>query len=265
MKLNARFKKCSRLVSFNIVASPVLLVKKKDNSYRFCVDYRHLNAITKKGQYRVSVIEEFLDELQQASWFSTLDLCASFHQIQMDPTYTYKTAFQTHEEHKFRVMSFGLTGAPHIFQTTMNFTRAPLLRKGILVFFDDILVYNKTLADHLVQLEQVLSILQQDQWRVKLSKCTFAKRVIQYLGYVISGKGVATSSDRIKAVVEWPQPHNVKEVRSFLGLAGYYRRFVRHYSIIAKPLTELLKKHGVFQWTSEQDTTFQTLKKAIIN
>jgi hypothetical protein len=117
-------------------SSPMLLVKKKDGSYRFCVDHRHLNAITRKCEYPVPIIEELLDELQSASWFSTLDLCSGFHQIQMDPTDTFKTAFQTHEGHyEFRAMSFGLTGAPHTFQRAMNATLSSLLRKIVLVFF----------------------------------------------------------------------------------------------------------------------------------
>jgi hypothetical protein len=212
----------------------------------------------------VSAIEEFLDELQHASWFSILVLSVRFHQIQMDPANTHKTTFQTHEGHyEFRVMSFDHTGTPHTFQKAMNATLAPLLRKGVLIFFDDILVYSRTYTYHLAHLDQILHILQQDQWTVKLSKCSFAKREIAYLGYVISEKGVATCPYKVKVVVEWPRPRNVKEVRCFLGLARYYRRFVRHYGIIAKPLTELLKKNRVFQWTSEQDTSFHTLKETL--
>jgi hypothetical protein len=228
-------------------SSPMLLVKKKDGSYRFCVDYRHLNAITKKGQYPVPIIDELLDELQSASWFSTLDLCSGFHQIQMDPADTLKAAFQTHEGHyEFRVMSFGLTGAPHTFHKAMNATLSPLLRKSVLVFFDDILIYSPTYEQHLEHLQQVFQILDREEWRVKLSKCTFARREISYLGYVINASGVATCPQKIQAVVDWPRPQNVKELRSFLGLSGYYRKFVQHYGIIAKPLTELLKKHQVF-------------------
>jgi hypothetical protein len=128
----------------------------------------------------------------------------------------------------------------------MNSTLAPLLRKCVLVFFDDILVYNKTYSDHVLHLEQVFQILQQDQWRVKPSKCAFAKREISYLGYVISERGVTTCPDKIKVVSDWSSPRNVKELRSFLGLAGYYRKFVKHFGIIAKPLTDLLKKHTMF-------------------
>jgi hypothetical protein len=157
-------------------SSPVLLVKKKVSKFRFCVDYRHLNAITLKGAYPVPIIDEFLDELKGESWFSSLDLCSGFHQIPMLPDDCFKTAFQTHEGHyEFRVMSFGLTGAPHTFQKAMNTALAPLLRKSVLVFFDDIFVYNPTCEQHLKDLKEVLQLLQQDQWRVKLFKCAFVK------------------------------------------------------------------------------------------
>jgi hypothetical protein len=156
----------------------------------------------------------------------------------MNPTGTFKTAFQTHEGHyEFRVMSFGLTGAPHTFQRAMNATLAPLLRKSVLVFFDDILIYSASYEEHLKHLEQIFQVLEKEKWRVKLSKCTFAKREISYLRYVISAQRVATCPKKIQAVADWPQPQNVKELRSFLGLSRYYRKFVKHYAIIAKPLT----------------------------
>jgi hypothetical protein len=209
-------------------SSPVLLVKKKDNSYRFCVDYHHLNAITIKGQFPIPIIYELLDELGQASWFSTLDLCAGFHQIPMEESYCFKTAFQTHVGHyEFRVMSFGLTRDPNSFQKAMNSSLAPLLRKCALVFFDDILVYSTSYEEHIAHLDQVLSLLQQHEWKVKLVKCSFAQRQISYLGYVISDQGVSTCPGKVKAVAEWPIPQSVMDLRSLLGLPGYYRKFVK--------------------------------------
>jgi hypothetical protein len=164
-----------------------------------------------KGHYPVLVIEEILDELKHASWFSTLDLCAGFHQISMDPANCFKIAFQTHlGQYEFRVMSFSLTGAPHSFQKAMNTVLAPLLRKYVLVFFDDILVYNSTYEDHLIHLEQVFQLLHKDQWKVKLSKFDFAKREISYLGYIISAAGVSTCPAKISAVAKWPTPTSVK-------------------------------------------------------
>jgi hypothetical protein len=147
-----------------------------------------------------------------------MDLCDEFHQISMQSEDCFKTAFQTHSGHyEFKVMSFGLIGAPYSFQKAMDSTLSPLLRKCALVFFNGILVYSKSFEDHLVHLEQVLQLLKQDQWRVKRSKCAFAAMSISYLGYVISSEGVATCPDKVSAVMNWHVPSNVRELRSFLG------------------------------------------------
>ncbi|WVZ88489.1 hypothetical protein U9M48_035006 [Paspalum notatum var. saurae] len=246
-------------------SSPVLLVKKKDLSWRFCVDFRHLNAITVKTSYPVPIIEELLDELGQASWFTSLDLTAGYHQILLQPGEGPKTAFQTHTGHyEFRVMAFGLSGAPATFQKAMNSSLAPYLRKFVLVFFDDILIYSPTFEEHLQHIQLVLEVLAKDQWKVKLSKCTFASQQIAYLGHLISAQGVATDPSKIAAVTNWPTPKSVKELRSFLGLAGYYRRFVRHFGVIARPLNDLLKKGALFIWTSQHEKAFQALKTALV-
>jgi hypothetical protein len=245
-------------------SSPVILVKKKDSTYRFCVDYRHLNALTVKTRFPVPVIDELLDELNGLAWFSTLDLRAGFHQIRMAPQDQHKTAFQTHHgQFEFRVMSFGLTGAPATFQGAMNKTLASLLRTCVLVFFDDILVYSPTWESHLQHLEEVLHLLSRDRWQVKLSKCSFGRQQIAYLGHIISQAGVSTDPSKVATVVSWPVPTTCKELRGFLGLAGYYRKFVKNFGIVAKPLTDLLKKNSVFVWTSTHDTAFQTLKQAL--
>jgi hypothetical protein len=140
-------------------------------------------------------------------------------------------------------MSFVLCGAPNTFQGAMNATLALLLRKCALVFFDDILMFSKTLPDHKVHLQQVLQLLEQEQWQVKLSECSFAQREVDYLGHVISEQGLSTDPRKIAAIENWPSPTNVKQLRSFLGLAGYYKKFVRNFGVICKSLTELLKKH----------------------
>lgn len=146
----------------------------------------------------------------------------------------------------------------------MNDTLAPVLRRCALVFFDDILVYSPTLEAHLQHLSTVLQLLQQDQWKVKLSKCAFAQTSVSYLGHIISGQGVVMDPTKVEVIQQWPTPANTKELRSFLGLAGFYRKFVQHYGIISKPLTELLKKHSLFAWTTDHQTTFDTLKNALI-
>lgn len=236
-------------------ASPVILVKKKDTSWRMVVDYRHLNALTAKSKYHIPVIDELLDELAGSSWFSKLDLKVGYHQIRLAPGEEYKTTFHTHHGHfEFKLMAFGLTGAPTTFQSAMNATLAPVLRKFAFVFFDDILI-----EEHVDHLQQVLSLLQTHQWQVKLSKCAFAQSSISYLGHVISGSGVATDPSKIITITQWPVPTNVKEVRVFLGITGYYRKFIHHHGIIAQPLTALLRKGTLFVWTDAIELAFQTL------
>jgi hypothetical protein len=162
--------------SASLFSSPVLLVKKKDGTYRFCVDFRHLNALTLKSKFPVPVFDQLMDELSNASWFSCLDLRAGFHQILLKAGDEYKTAFQTHfGRFEFRVMAFGLTGAPGTFQGAMNVTLAPGLRKFVIVFFDDILIYSQSYEDHMIHLKLVFQWLSQDQWKLKLSKCKFAQ------------------------------------------------------------------------------------------
>lgn len=197
--------------SVSAFSSPVLLVKKKDGSWRFCVDYRYLNALTLKSRFPIPVFEELMDELCKAKWFSTMDLNAGYHQIRLKPGEEFKTAFQTHFGHyEFKVMAFGLCGAPGTFQGAMNTTLASLWRKCVLVFFDDILVYSATFEEHIVHLKQVLELLLQDHWSVKLSKCTFAQQQISYLGHVISAHGVSTNPKKVEAILSWPEPQNVK-------------------------------------------------------
>lgn len=194
-----------------------------------------------------------------------MGLCAGYHQIRLTEGDEYKTAFITHNGHfEFTVMAFGLTGAPATFEAEMNRTLAPLLRHCALVFFDDILIYSRSYEDHLAHLRQVLQLLSENQWKVKLSKCAFAQSSINYLGHVISAQGVATDTDKIAAVRDWPVPVDAKQLRSFLGMAGYYKKYVRNYGSISKPLTQLLHKNIPFIWTSESQLAFDTLKAALI-
>jgi hypothetical protein len=183
----------------------------------------------------------------------------------MDLSDSFKTAFQTHVGYyEFKVMSFGLTGAPHTFQRATNTTLAPFSWKFVLVFFNDILIYSMSYLEHVDHVKQVFQVLYQEQWKVKLTKCSFAKQEIAYLGYVISAAGVSTCPKKVQAVADWPVPQNIKELRGFLGLAGYYRKFVKNFRVIAKPLTELLKKHVVFHWNQDHDTAFHILKTALV-
>lgn len=246
-------------------SSPVLLVKKKDGTWRFCVDYRHLNAITVKNKYPLPIIDELLDELSGARWFTKLDLRVGCHQIRMQAMDEHKTTFKTHHGHfEFRVMPFGLTSAPATFQGCMNSILSPLLRKFVLVFVDDILIYNRTLSDHVQHLQSVFQILTEHHLKVKRSKCSFAQQRLAYLGHVISPNGVSTDEDKILVVKNWPTPTNVKELRGFLGLTGYYSKFVRYYGVLSKPLTNLLRKGQSYIWTATTEQAFQSLKQALM-
>lgn len=211
------------------------------------------------------IFDQLIDELAHSKWFSKLDLRAGYHQILLNPGEEYKTTFQTHIGHyEFRVMAFGLNGAPNTFLSAMNETLKPVLRKCALVFFDDILIYNKTFEDHVLHLHTVLQLLLTDNWKVKLSKCEFSQNKIAYLGHIINEHGVATDPSKIQVIASWTVPPNAKELRCFLGLAGFYRKSVKHFAIISLPLFDLLKKHTLFVWIVDHSKAFEVLKQALI-
>ncbi|KAD7480443.1 hypothetical protein E3N88_03579 [Mikania micrantha] len=241
--------------------APVLFVKKKDGSLRMCIDYRELNKVTVKNKYPLPRIDDLFDQLQGASWFSKIDLRSGYHQLKVREEDVPKTAFRTRYGHyEFLVMSFGLTNAPAAFMDLMNRVCRPMLDRSVIVFIDDILIYSKNEADHACHLSEVLETLRREKLYAKFSKCAFWLREVQFLGHVINADGILVDSSKIQAVTRWSPPKTPTEIRSFLGLAGYYRRFIQDFAKIASPLTKLTRKNTKFVWGEDQDKSFNELK-----
>ncbi|KAL2237397.1 UNVERIFIED_CONTAM: Transposon Ty3-I Gag-Pol polyprotein [Sesamum indicum] len=242
----------------------VLFVKKKDGSMRLCVDYRQLNRITIKNKYPLPRIDDLLDQLKGATVFSKIDLRSGYSQLRIEEDSIPKTAFRTRYGHyEFVVMPFGFTNAPAAFMPLMRKTLQPFLDQFVIVFIDDILIYSSSPEEHEQHLRTILQILREKQWYGKFSKCEFWMEEIAFLGHVVSKEGVQPDLVKLKAILEWEPPKNVSEIRSFLGLAGYYRRFVKDFSIIAKPLTNLLNKNAPFNWHEKCAQSFEELKKRL--
>jgi hypothetical protein len=224
-------------------ASSVVLVKKKDGTMRMCIDFRALNKKTIKNRYPIPRIDELLDELHGAIYFTKIDLRSGYHQIKMREEDISKTTFRCHYDHyEFLVMPFGLTNAPATFQSCMNHVFNKQLRKHLLVFFDDLLIYSKTWEEHLQHVDQILSIMEEQSLYAKESKCEFGMTEVLYLGHIIGAKGVQVHQEKIKAIMEWPTPKTLTELRGFLGMCTYYRKFVKGFSQLCAPLTDLTKK-----------------------
>ncbi|KAI3828867.1 hypothetical protein L1987_02977 [Smallanthus sonchifolius] len=246
--------------------APVLFVKKKDGSFRMCIDYRELNKLTIKNRYPLPRIDDLFDQLQGSTYFSKIDLRSGDHQLRVQEEDIPKTAFRTRYGHyEFMVMPFGLTNAPAVFMDLMNRMCKPYLDKFVIVFIDDILIYSRTKEDHEQHLRLILDHLKTEQLYAKFSKCDFWLKEVQFLGHVVNEKGIHVDPAKIEAVKNWKAPKTPTEVRSFLGLAGYYRRFISNFSKIAVPLTALTQKGKPYEWGPKQEEAFQILKQKLCN
>lgn len=255
--------------------APVLFVRKKDGTLRMCIDYRGINRITVKNKYPLPRIDDLLDRLQGAKVFSSLDLCSAYHQVRLVDSDVPKTAFRCHlGSFEYKVLPFGLTNAPSHFQAVINGVlggfepdlngKQVSLRTFVCVYLDDILIFSKTPEEHLHHLRIVLKRLQQHRFYVKLKKCEFDKPEVKFLGHIVSAEGVKPDPAKVKAVLAWPVPKDITELRSFLGLANYFRKFIRGYSQIAAPLTDMFKKWPADNTYSEEALqAFQAVKQAL--
>ncbi|GKE61809.1 putative reverse transcriptase domain-containing protein [Tanacetum coccineum] len=246
--------------------APMLFVKNKDGAMRMCIDYRELNKLTIKNRYPLPRIDDLFDQLQGACCFSKIDLCSGYHQLRVREEDIPKTAFRTRYGHfEFTVMPFGLTNAPAIFMDLMNRVCKPYLDKFVIVFIDDILIYSKSEEEHEVHLKTILDLLEKEKLYAKFSKCEFWLKEVQFLGHVVNRDGIHVDPSKVESVKNWKTPESSTEIRSFLGLAGYYRRFIENFSKIAKPLTLLTQKNKAYVWGDKQDEAFQILKEKLCN
>ncbi|WMV43384.1 hypothetical protein MTR67_036769 [Solanum verrucosum] len=239
----------------------VLFVKKKDGSLRMCIDYKQLNKVTIKNKYPIPRIDDLFDQLQGASHFSKIDLRSGYHQLRVRDSDIPKTAFRTrYGYYEFVVMSFGLTNALVAFMDLMNRVFKQYLDLFVIVFIDDILIYSRNEEEHASHLRVVLQTLKDHQLFAKFNKCEFWLQSVAFLGHIVSSEGIRVDSQKIETVKQWPRPTSATDIRSFLGLAGYYRQFVEGFSSIASPLTKLTQKKVKFQWSDDCEKSFAELK-----
>ncbi|GJS63353.1 putative reverse transcriptase domain-containing protein [Tanacetum coccineum] len=244
--------------------APVLFVKKKDGSFRMCIDYRELNKLTVKNRYPLLRIDDLFDQLQGSSIYSKIDLRSGYHQLRVREQDIPKTAFRTRYGHyEFQVMPFGLTNAPAVFMDLMNRVCKPYLDKFVIVFIDDILIYSKDEKEHEEHLKAILELLKKEKLYAKFSKCEFWIPKVQFLGHVIDSRGIHVDPAKIESIKDWASPKTPTEIRQFLGLAGYYRRFIEGFSKIAKPMTKLTQKGIKFDWGEKEENAFQLIKQKL--
>ena len=247
-------------------SSPVVLVRKKDGKWRFCVDYRRLNAVTQQDAYPLPRIDDSLDALSGSKFFSTLDLISGYWQVPLDADASEKSAFATRSGlWKWKVLPFGLTSAPATFQRLMERVLHGLHWKSLLLYLDDIIVIAPDFSTHLHRLEEVLKRLQQAGLKLKPSKCELLQPEVRYLGHIVSSTGVATDPEKVAAVKDWPRPQGVKQLQAFLGTVGYYRQYVPEFATIAQPLHKLTSKEAEWKWGEAEQESFEELKLRLVS
>lgn len=250
--------------SMSAWASPIVLVKKKDGSTRFCVDYRKLNDVTEKDSYPLPRIDDTLDTLSGAKWFSTLDLASGYWQVEVQERDRPKTAFVTGSGlFQFKVLPFGLCNAPATFERLMERVLKGLQWQTCLLYLDDVIVYGDSFEKTLKRLAGVFQRLREAKLKLNPKKCNLFRREVNYLGHVVSSEGIAPDPEKVRCVLEWPTPCSTTEVRSFVGLCSYYRRFVKGFSHICAPLFRLTEKERDFRWNEDCELAFRKMKQEL--
>ncbi|GJS33459.1 putative nucleotidyltransferase, ribonuclease H [Tanacetum coccineum] len=243
--------------------APILFVKKKDGSFRMCIDYRELNKLTVKNRYPLPRIDDQSDQLQGSRVYYKIDLRSGYNQLRVREEDIPKTSFRRRYGHyEFQVMLFGLTNAPAVFMDLMNRVCKPYLDKFVIVFIDDILIYSKSKEEHAKHLKLILELLKKEELYAKFSKCEFWLSKVQFLGHVIDSEGIHVDPTKIESIKDWALPKTPTEICQFPGLAGYYRRFIEGFSKIAKPMTKLTQKTVKFDWSEKAEAAFH-LEKVI--
>ena len=247
--------------SVSSFASPALLVRKKNGDYRMCIDYRSLNKNTVKDKFPIPLIDDQLERMYGNKYFTSLDLFSGYYQVVVDKECRELTAFVTQDGHyQFRRMPFGLCNAPSVFQRLINKVLGQLRYEVAMAYLDDIIIPSKNFENGLERLKLVLDSLSNANLTLNLSKCRFFMEKITYLGFEISLNSIGPSAENVKSIVEFPRPKCVRDVRSFIGMASYFRRFIRGFALVTRPMTDLLKKNADFNWGPAEDSSFNEVK-----